>query len=146
MPALEVLELDIQWNLFLFITVTLKSLVVVVAGKLRLSMPKLWNGLSPTLLYIQSDNDFLSTYKGDQQACFVEEQCAALAEKRPMYIRDEQGHWSARRPASFHPSNFQECCCSACPRCLARAGVPIMCDHAWTSNGFEKHLRPLCKE
>ena len=45
-------------------------------------------------------------------------------------------------PASFHPRDLRECCCGACPEYLVRGGVPILCDNAWTRDGFEKHLKP----
>ena len=144
-PTLEVLELDVQWNLFLSIEVPLKSLVVIVAGKLRLDIPSLCSSIAPTPIYIQSGNDFWPKHKEMQQASFAKQRCSVPAERLPEYIRDEQGYWFARRPASFHPSSLQDCCCGACPECLARAGVHVMCHQAWTSNGFQKHLRPHCR-
>lgn len=54
---------------------------------------------------------------------------------------EEQNTWTLQFPASFQPGNLEECCCGACPECLAKAGVPIICDQAWTSKGFEVHLR-----
>ena len=146
MPALEVLEMEIQWNLSLSIKLQLKSLVVIVGGKLRLNTRDLFCGLAPTMMYVQSGNDFWPTYKADQRAALAEEQCAVPARKLPKYAWDAQGHWSARGPASFHPSSLQECFCSACPECLARAGLPILCEQAWTSDGFQKHLRPSCSK
>ncbi len=146
MPALEVLELDVQCNLSLHIEIALQSLVVVVARKLSLFMSGLCKGPSPNLMYVQSGNDFWPTYKEDQQASLAGEQNAMPINKLPEYVKDEEDHWIARRPASFHPSSLRDCCCNACLECLARAGVPILCEPAWTSNGFDKHLRPHCRE
>ena len=57
------------------------------------------------------------------------------------YVKEEQHGWTARMIANFQPRDLHECCCGACPACLAQAGVPILCDQAWTRDGFKQHLR-----
>ena len=56
-------------------------------------------------------------------------------------VTDKQALYAAQMPPNSQPGNMQDCCCNACPECLARAGVPILCDGEWTSNGFDKHMR-----
>ena len=60
----------------------------------------------------------------------------------PGVVREERDNWIAAMPADFQPGNVQRCCCSACPECLVRGGVPILSYQAWTNDGFVKHVMP----
>ena len=138
MPALEVLELEVHGNLNLWIDVELKSLVVIVAGTLYLKSPGL---CGPSPMYLQAKNDFWPRYKKVRQASLSKEQCSVPLDELPRYVKDKQGHWSARRPTDFRPANLRDCCCKACLECLARDGVPILCKQGWTTEGLRRHLR-----
>ena len=147
-PSLEVLDLDVQCNLGVGIcpAIALKRLVLITAGTLRLH--KSMSGRPPmtTLeqMYLHSGAAFppaSTTISNDHPERDLWGWLRLLDG-----FREEQVGWTVQKPAAFQSSNMQDCFCGACPECLARAGVPIMCDKAWTSNGFDKHLRPHCNE
>lgn len=142
MPDLEVLEIKAPCNLTVFIgqEIRLKSLVLIAAGTLAINSAVWYQlGASNTTvkqLYLQSSCDFWPSF--------------LLEPPRNAEYFKEGWHcqccWKARMPASFQPNNLQECCCNACPECLARAGVPILCGQAWTRDGFKRHLRSQCRK
>ena len=144
---LEVLELDVPCDLDISIdpSIPVKSLVVITAGALHLGQP-LWRQTPEAPLremYLQSGSAFLPLYEAVLEGTHARESWAGLLQS---HVRQEQDRWSACMPASFAPCDLQECCCSACPECLLRAGVPVLCDQAWTRDGFEEHLRQCCIE
>ena len=159
-PVLEVLELNMQCSGQLSVSiddnVPLKSLVLMAKGTLYLGKSMWYQGvvtpipinpdatwISTSLeqMYLQSNTRILPSRSNLAEDGFYIGMLGL--EVRPVeYAR--QGHcWTARMPAGFQPSSLQECWCSACPECLARAAVPIMCEQAWTRDGFAKHLRSL---
>ena len=173
-PALEVLEVQLQPKLAMTIRIDLalplRTLVISAAGALyfhELPMNEMCLPQITTLkdMYLQSGAALSPDYKKhlqDLQARRLPAQMGLLeyvkkklmkslhARRSPAetwllkYVKEEAGGWIAQMPAGFQPGNLQECCCSACPGCLARAGVPIICNQAWTSMGFNKHLRRHC--
>ncbi len=143
-PNLEILELNMPCGVEVEMDPIppLKVLVIISTGTLHLH--KLIHQAPPTLkhMYLQSGKAFPPDYRTE-----LEESCAQepRAELRLLeYLIMEQDSWTAQMPKGFQPSNLKECYCGACPECLARAGVPILCDQAWTRDGFEKHLRHHC--
>ena len=151
LPHLKVLELAVQDDREMSLCIKtwyLTSVVVLAAGKLNIDVEDLCEDNRDTLeeIYIQSSADFWCYYEDIRQARLVNDPNWGFlpAEEYPEYFEDEQGQYIAQKPANFMPGNFEECCCNACPECLARAGVPILCEQAWTSDGFDKHLRPSC--
>ena len=40
-------------------------------------------------------------------------------------------------PAGFLPFDLREWCYSTCLECLLCAGIPVLCEQAWTLPGFE---------
>ena len=91
-------------------------------------------------MYLHSGAAFSPIYKAALKGAYVREAWAGV--RLLDYVREEQDCWTAQMPINFQPGSLQECCCRACPECLARAGVPVLCDQAWTSHGFDKPLRP----
>ena len=149
-PSLEVLEIDVQCNLGVLIdpALTLKSLILIAAGSLQVhelsdkgtTRTEVAGIPIVSQLYLHSSSAFLSRYR-DALKVAVTGQC--LSRVRLLeHVREERDSWTARMPASFQPGDIQECCCGACPECLVCAGLPILCDRAWTRAGFDKHLRP----
>ena len=161
-PGLEVLELNVQCSGQLTVdienTVPVKSLVLIAAGTLYLGKNMWYHGtvtpipdnpdeswISTTLrqMYLQSDTRIIPSRSNLAEDGFYIGKLGLQV--RPVeYAKKGRHCWTARMPADFQPSDLQECCCSACPECLARAGVPIMCEQAWTRDGFAKHLRSCC--
>ncbi len=146
MPALKVLELDARCNLdvWLFGGLALETLVVIAEGTLELRT--LDCGAATTTLkqmFLKSGAPFGQNYKVELQdsLCLKDPYPDQLILK---HLREEQEGWIVQLPASFQPSSLQQCWCGACSDCLVRAGVPILCDQAWTSDGFDEHLRPYC--
>ena len=143
-PALEVLELSVQGNLVVFIEgeVPLSSVVLIAVGTLRLSENVWFQGAETTMkqMYLQSGTASFPNHE-ELAECADE---AGLKVRPVEFARQGLHCWTAKMPATFQHSNLQECFCGACPECLARAGVPIMCEQAWTRDGFAKHLRPYC--
>ncbi len=142
-PFLEDLELDVQCNLRVTIhpMLPLRSIIIVTAGHLvlrRSDSPCQAPGDILQQLYIQSGALVRPACKDWLKKSDRTELWAQI--KR---YGGEQGGWTLQMPASFTPRNLQECCCNACPECLGRAGAPILCDRAWTSKGFDKHMRPM---
>ena len=139
--SLEVLELDVDCSLAVQLRagseLTLRSLVLIAAGYLRVDGQVLGEPPMTTLkhLYLQSGAAFLPETIGVLQNAYAQELRIIHC------VKDKQACHTVQMPPSFQPSNLQECCCSACPECLARAGVPILCNGAWTSDGFDKHMR-----
>ena len=146
MSSLEVLELDVHGNLLLYIhpSLALKRLVVITTGSLRFDKKILMqeDSSTPRLteLYLQSRAPIPPS---DMAALLARYAIQPRAEvKLSDYVKDQQPQWIAQMPANFQPSNLRECCCGACLECVARGGVPILCDNAWTRDGFENHLKP----
>ena len=143
LPALKVLQLDVQCDLKVCLIggLALESLVIISAGALELGL-LLHEGPKNTVkqMYLRSGATFLPSYKYKLEQLYTIQPLAKLLD----HVREEQGGWIAQMPDSFQPSDLQQCWCGACSDCLVRAGVPILCDQAWTSAGFDKHLRPHC--
>ena len=147
MLNLEVLELDVQGDMFFHLCpgLALKRLVLITTGSMHLNKEDYLlqrRTRTPTLteLYFQSRASFSPSDMAALLAHYAKEPGAEV--KLSDYVKDEQHRWTAQMPATFQPGNLRECCCGACPECLVRGGVPILCDNAWTRDGFEKHLRP----
>ena len=148
MPALKVLELDVQCNVDLWLTsgLALDSLVVITVGALELrTLDCDASKITLKQMFLKSGVTFGQKYKEELETsvCLKDEWPDHLILG---HLREEQGGWILQMPASFQPRNLQQCWCGACSDCLVRAGVPILCDQAWTSEGFDKHLRPHCSE
>ena len=156
MPKLEVLEVDVHFNLAISVDerLSLQSLVVSTTGTLQYLIAPAQDYLESVAprgmltlkqMYLHSGEPLLLEYRAT-----LEETLKAIRAKDPLaavysildLITKEQNGWTARMPKHFHPSSLLECCCGTCPECLARAGVPIVCHQAWTHEGFQKHLRP----
>ncbi len=147
MPNLEVLELDVQGDLFLYLLpgLALQRLVLITAGSMHLNereclLAKQTCTPRLTELYLQSSGPFPPSDMAALLARYAKQPCTEV--KLSDYVTDKQRRCIAQMPASFQPGNLRECCCGACPECLARGGVPIVCDKAWTRDGVEKHLKP----
>lgn len=152
LPHLRVLELTVQNDLSLCIkTFYLTSVVILAAGSLNLDVEDLcvYNRCTLEEIYIRSSDDFWYDYYEIRQAR-IEDPPAYWgnlpAGEYPEYFVDEQRRYIIQKPVDFEPGSLEDCCCNACLECLARAGVPILCEQAWTSDGFQKHLRPSCNE
>lgn len=137
LPTLEVLELGLHCNLMVKIPseIKLKTLVLIAAGTLRLHGLKL--GISPVTtlkhLYLQLRAPF-----GPRSISILRDSYGKNL-RLLQSVKDKR--YIAQVPTSFRPNNLEECCCNACPQCLARGGVPILCEHIWRSEGFDKNLR-----
>ena len=145
-PSLELLEIDVYCDLTASIDprLPLKLLVVIAAGTLQLctpTAPVLCPASMPTMkqMYLQWGDSILSRYRLAAAASQAAELWAGVTIQQ---VKEGQDRWTAQMPASFEPGDLQECACGACPTCLAQAGVPVLCDQAWTSKGFDHHLRP----
>ena len=146
-PCLEVLELDAPCSMTVSIDPKLPlRLVAIVAADTLQSRKSLKPYRAPTAtlkqVHLQSGALMLPSCRAVPQSSYVAESWAGVRLRD--YVREEHDKWTARMPASFQPSSLQQCCCAACPECPARAAVSILCHKAWTSNGFEEHLRPCC--
>lgn len=146
LPALKVLELDAQQDVDLYILdgLALESLVLIATGALEMHTT-LCDAPMTTLkhMYLKSGATLAQKYKKKLEAsCWSDKPWPELQILE--HIREEQGGWVVQVPSNFQPSEFQQCWCGACYDCLVRAGVPILCDQAWTSDGFDKRLRPHC--
>lgn len=147
MPSLEVLELDIHHNLVVSVTnpwwYTLKliKLVLITTGTLELHLIAQHSVLMNTAnqMYLQSGAAFPPGYRSTLQTFYARNPQEEM--KLLDYVREGQDFWMAQMPSSFHPGSLQVCCCKACPECLARAGVPVICDQEWTHDRFSRHSR-----
>ncbi len=158
---LEVLELDVDCDLALYIDPahTLKSLVVIASGSLTFHASPLELGPGSPLwecsklcepsmttlkrMYLRSGKCLSNAHRTALEVTYL---CKQPGETSLMdYISEGRDGWKARMPTDFQPSSLHECCCHACPECLARAGVPLLCSQAWTRDGFDKYLGPICK-
>ena len=150
MPKLEVVELNIHHDLAIFLNFSreLTSLVVIAAGSLQVHLPNVYRSTSwmstqarntTKMLYLQSCAALSPRYKSGLKRYYARHPHSAL--RLLDYIKEGHNGWTAQKPSSFHPGNVQHCCCNACPECLAHAGVPVVCDEAWTHNGISRHLR-----
>ncbi len=149
-PKLEVLELYVYCSMSFSVDLALplRLLTVITSGRLELSLrsaPTTCHVPKDTLkqVYIQSGVPLSSAYEGLLPKYFSRELWPQMRLTKSYGARPNG--WTLQMPASFSPSNLQECCCRACPECLVRAGVPILCDKAWTSDGFDRYLRPHYK-
>ena len=154
---LEALEIDVECDLAVFIDLnyTLKSLVVIASGSLTFhESPLELDPFNPrwqcskfcqppskltTLrhMYLRSGKRLSDEYWA---VLATSELCKQLDETLVSpFVKEQQHGWTVRMPADFHPSSLHECCCHACPECLARAGVPLLCSQAWT-----RDVRPIC--
>ena len=147
MPGLEVLDLDLQCNALVYIepALRLKSLVVITTGSLQVREFPMRKGPAPEVsmlrqMYLQSGAAFQPRYRAEMEDSDTAHPWTGV--RLLEHVREEQNSWTAQMPAGFQPGDLQECCCGACPDCLVRAGVPVLCDQAWTRDGFDQHLRP----
>ncbi len=143
-PNLEILELEMPCGADVEMDPIppLKVLVLISTGTLQLH--ELIRQAPQTLkqVYLQSRKAFPPDYKTELETSCAQDSWAGL--RLLEYLKEGQDSWTAQMPKGFQPNNLRECYCGACPECLARAGVPILCDQAWTRDGFEKHLRHHC--
>ena len=140
MPRLEVLVVqNLQCSVSLDIDpeVPLRTLAVITAGTLHMNK-ETWSQLEAPMntleqMYLQSSMDFLPLHidLARRQSLPYQERLRPLG-----YVREGTHCWTAQLPASFQPGDLWNCCCKACLECLARAGVPVPCDKAWTKDGF----------
>ena len=162
LPCLAVLELDVEGHLAVYIHPgnNLDVLVVIASGALHVSdswlAPHLDHryGLSSCcsnelcqLPIATSKQMYLQlgmAYAHNKKAALADAEHSMARLRLLEYVVEGSCGWTARMPADFQPSSLQECSCGACLECLARAGVPILCDQAWTGDSFDKHLRPHC--
>ena len=154
---LEVLELDVECDMAVYMDPVhnLKLLVAIALGSLtfhespleldrwtpRCQCSKLCGPSMTTLkrMYLRSGKTFSEAYLAAPEAPRA---CKQHAEMRFLdYVSKEQCGWKAQMPEGFYTGSLHECCCHACPECLARAGVPILCEQGWTGDGFDKYLR-----
>ena len=143
-PALEVLELDVQCSLSVLLCPSLKLKTLVLVSKESVWVhvaqpfpPQRPDPMSSLKHIFLQSGAALKPEDKRRLECFAE---GRLLD----HVQEGQGCWTARVPDKFNPVNLRECCCNACSACLARAGVPILCEQAWTSDGFDKHLGPYC--
>ena len=148
-PNLEELELHTNCNMTLHIdsSLPLQSLLVIAAGFLHLDEMQYGGRPAPLAalkrMYLQSGVPLEPDYRDRLK---VLDTSVHWAGKRLFeFIREEPSSWRAVMPARLQPGNLQECCCGACPECLARAGVPIPWKQAWTDGGTEKRVRSSFK-
>ena len=116
----------------------LRTLVLIASGRLQVNEFALGKTPMTTLkqLYLRSGAALMPENISVLQDTYGQE-------LRLLYCaKDKQACCTAQMPPEFQPGKLQECFCNACPECLARAGVPILCEGAWTHHGFDKHLRP----
>ena len=154
MPGLEVLEVDVEGNLSVYIDpkLPLRTIVLIAAGTLKIDNMQMCPAPIATFkqLYFQWGTACESMPKYDAAAePFKEAELEGtwrrvLEDCVTQPALEEQDCWRAQMPNGFYPGTLQDCYCGAFPECLARAGVPTLCDKAWTRNGFEEHLRPKC--
>ncbi len=144
LPALKVLELDVQCNLEVCLNgLALESFVVIAAGALKLNFLRCELPMTALKqMYLRSGAAFLPGFKNKLEELYAMEPKTQV--RLLDHVRDGQEGWISQVPANFQPNDLQQCWCGACSDCLVRAGVPILCDQAWTSDGFEKRLRPHC--
>ena len=147
-PCLEALELERHGSLAIYIdpALALEELVLIAAESLNF-IP--WDpGHNPLpiakQMYWKSGAAILQKDRSALEATDAPEPWAGRRLEHFFSESEEQNAWTLQMPAGFQPSNLEACCCEACPECLVKAGVPIVCNQAWTSKGFEKHLRPQC--
>ena len=145
LPCLEVLEVIVHSSLSIHINpkLPLRSIIVATAGHLLLRhLSDLVSCHTPryTLkeLYYQSGAPLLPAYHVCLERYYTTELGPQMRLSKS--YKGRNSGWTMRMPVTFTPSNMQKCCCNACPECLARAGVPIMCDNIWTREGFDKHV------
>lgn len=122
--TLEVLELDVDCSLRLQLPPDLKlrSFVPVAAGYLHVYRLVLGEPPLTTLeyLYFRSGAPFLPGNATVLQDTYAQEI------RLLRVVRDKQACHTAQRPPNFQPSDLRECCCSACPECLTRAGPHLV--------------------
>ena len=144
-PGLEVLDLDVHLSLAIFIdpALALKRLVLITAGTLQLDFRTAYQApmLTLKLMYLHSGSVFVPPIGAAPQAFPARPSWATLMQE---HGKQEEDGWTMQIPGTLHPGNLQECFCGACPDCLVRAGVPILCAQAITEWGFSKHLRAHC--
>ena len=150
-PSLELLEIDVHCDLTVSIDprLPLKLLVVIAAGTLQVRTSTAIE-LSPTSMptlkqmYLRWSSSIWSRYGPAAEGSHATHPESWAGVSFQQYMKEGQDYWTAQMPAGFQPGNLQECICGACPACLARANVPVLCGQAWTSKGFEQHLSPHC--
>lgn len=140
LPSLEVLKIEMDGNLWVCMEFAqaLPSLVIIATGTLRLArghsclekeaLP------APKQLYLRSGAALPCNHRGEVHQPYV-------AGIRLMdHIKLGQDNWTAQIPSTFKPANLNQCRCGACPTCLVQAGVPILCEEAWTVDGFQANV------
>ena len=136
-PRLEVLEVYVHSSLSVHIDpiLPLGSIVVVTGGHLvlrHLCDPLAGNYSRGSLkqLYLQSGAPLCPAYNVCLETYYLAKSWPGAHMKLSKSYKGPQNGWTLQMPASFTSHNLQGCCCNACPQCLVRAGVPIMCDKA----------------
>lgn len=143
-PNLKVLELHMNCNMGVHIdsSMPLQSVVVVAAGTLHLF--EMENGGAPAPLatlkrmYLQSGAPLEPSYREGLEG--LDTNVHRAGKRLLQSIKEKPSSWTAAVPLGYQPGDLQECCCGACPECLARVGVPIPWKRAWT-----KRVRPSSK-
>ena len=134
-PSLEVLELNVHWDLAVFVdpALALKSLVLITTKILYLDELMLRQAPPKSIeqVYLQSRKA-----PWPQHGSWGSGSLARVIRK---HVRQGYRCCIVQIPNTFNPYGLQECCCRACPSCLLRAGVPILCDKAWSSFEFHEH-------
>lgn len=168
-PGLEVLEVDVYYDLAVSIDprLALKSVVLVSHMTLHLDELILCKTPRSTLekMYLRSGTSFLPLYEELLKASHASESWAGILLKSVtqkhgavhgdgsigMGVFSESGSKeelddfkTVRMPATFQP-DLTECCCRACPQCLVQARVPILYEEACTCSGFFD-LRHRCNK
>ena len=83
-------------------------------------------------IYIQSGVPLPFTYRDTLTFPKTREAHARQVMWLLRYVKEGQNGWLAQMPPGFKPCSLQQCNCSACPECLAQAGVPVLCEESWT--------------
>ena len=154
LPCLEVLELGVEGDLAVYIPLQnkLEVLVIIASGVLHVSDSLLaphpdygsWSFCSNELCQLPiapTKQMYLHLGMAYSQGAASANAESSIAKMRLLeYVVFGDGGWTARMPADLQHSSLQECFCGACLECLARAGAPLLCGQASTSEGFDKYL------
>ena len=142
-PRLEVLEVYVHSSLSIYIDpiLPLERIVIHTAGHLvlrHLCHPLAGDVSRGTLkhLYLESGAPLCPNYDVCLEGYYMAKSWPGAQMRLLRHYKGQQNGWTLQMPVSFTPRMLQECCCNACPGCLVRAGVPILCDRAWTYDGF----------
>ena len=148
-PSLEELKLEMECDLFICMEFAhaLTSLVIITTGILRLAQrpPNYETEIlpAPKQLYLQSGAALTRNYRGEFHEPYILEPWTGMTLMDIVKVRHDG--WTAQMPSTFQPSNLKQCGCGACPACLAQAGVPILCEEAWTADGFQADVMHMSR-